>query len=81
MVQGSNPGVGARFSSPVQNGPGAYPASSTLSTGSLPGVKRLCVALTVHQHSVDAKERLQLCFHSPSGLSWQVRGWNLPVTL
>jgi len=31
--------VGARFSAPVQTGPGAYPASCTMSTGSFPGVK------------------------------------------
>jgi len=31
--------VGARFSTPVQTGPGAHPASCTLGTGFLPGVK------------------------------------------
>jgi len=30
--------VGARFSAPVQNGPGAYPSSYTMGTGSFPGV-------------------------------------------
>jgi hypothetical protein len=30
---------GARFSAPVQTGPGAHPASCTMSTGSLPGVE------------------------------------------
>ena len=30
---------GARFSVPVQKGPGAHPASCTMSTGSFPGVK------------------------------------------
>ena len=30
---------GARFSAPVQTGPGAHPASSTMGTGSFPGVK------------------------------------------
>ena len=30
---------GARFSAPVQTGPGAHPASCTMGTGSLPGVK------------------------------------------
>ena len=29
----------ARFSAPVQTGPGAYPASCTMDTGSFPGVK------------------------------------------
>jgi DNA-binding transcriptional LysR family regulator len=31
--------VGARFSVPVQTGPGAHPASCTMGTGSFPGVK------------------------------------------
>ena len=30
---------GARFSAPVQTGPGAHPASCTMVTGSFPGVK------------------------------------------
>ena len=32
--------VGARFSALVQTGHGAHPASSTMGTGSFPGVKR-----------------------------------------
>jgi hypothetical protein len=32
--------VGARFSAPVQTGPGAHPASYTRDTGSFPAVKR-----------------------------------------
>ena len=32
--------VGARFSAPVQTGPGAHPVSCTMGTGSFPGVKR-----------------------------------------
>ena len=31
---------GVRFSVTVQTGPGAYPASCTMGTGSLPGLKR-----------------------------------------
>ena len=31
--------VEARFSAPVQTGPGAHPASCTMDTGSFPGVK------------------------------------------
>jgi len=31
---------GTRFSAPLQTGPGAHPASCTMGTGSLPGVKR-----------------------------------------
>jgi hypothetical protein len=37
--RGSNPG-GAKFFAQVQTGPGGHPASSTMSTGSFPGVKR-----------------------------------------
>ena len=32
--------VGARFSAPLQTGPGAHPASYTMGTGSFPGIKR-----------------------------------------
>jgi hypothetical protein len=32
--------IGARIFAPVQTGPGAYPASCTIGTGSFPGVKR-----------------------------------------
>ena len=32
--------MGAKFSAPVQTGPGAHPASRTMGTGSLPGIKR-----------------------------------------
>ena len=41
--------VGARFSSPVQTGPGAQPASCTMVTGSFPEVKSgRGVTLTLH---------------------------------
>ena len=41
--------VEARFSAPVQTGPGAHPASCTMGTGSFPGVKSgLGVTLTLH---------------------------------
>jgi len=40
---------GARFSAPVQTGPGAHPASCTMGTGSFPGVKSgWGVTLTPH---------------------------------
>jgi len=40
---------GARFSAPVQTGPGAHPASCTMGTGFFPGVKRhQGVTLTPH---------------------------------
>jgi len=41
--------MGARFSAPVQSGPGAHPASCTMGTGSFPGVKSgRGVTLTPH---------------------------------
>ena len=41
--------VGARFSPPVNTGPGAHPASCTMGTGSFPGVKSgRGVTLTPH---------------------------------
>jgi len=36
---GNRISVGARFSAPVQTGPGADPTSCTMGTGSFPGVK------------------------------------------
>jgi hypothetical protein len=40
---------GARFSAPVQTGPGVHPASCTMGTGSFPGVKSgRSVTLTPH---------------------------------
>jgi len=41
--------VGTRFSTPVQTGPGAHPASCKMGTGSFPGVKGgWSVLLTTH---------------------------------
>ena len=41
--------VGARFSAPVQTGPGAHPAFCTMGTGSYPGVKNgKDMTLTAH---------------------------------
>ena len=39
-VGGSNPGGKARFSAPVQTGPGVHTASCRMGTGSFCGVKR-----------------------------------------
>jgi len=52
-----NPGIEsrwrARFSTPVQTGPGAHPASCTMGTGSFPVVKSgRGVTLTPHPHLV-----------------------------
>jgi len=56
--------VGARFSAPVQTGPGAHPASCTVGTGFLPGVKSgRGVTLTPH----------------PLLASWSRRGTAIPL--
>jgi hypothetical protein len=52
--------LGARFSIPVQAGPGAHPASYTMGTGSFPGVKRPELGAKV-------KERVELYLYSPLG--------------
>jgi hypothetical protein len=58
---------GARFSAPVQIGPGAHPASCTMGTRSLPGVE--CgrgVTLTPHPLLVTrSKNRVALYLYSP----------------
>ena len=68
-------------SAPVHAGPGAHPASFTMSTGSFPGVKQpgrggdyTCPS------SAEVKERVKLYLYSPSGPSLQVTGWNLTCT-
>jgi hypothetical protein len=71
--------VGARFSAPVQTGPGAYTASYAMGTRSFLGVKH-------PGHDVDhpppssneVKERVELYIYSPSGPLWRVLGWTLP---
>jgi hypothetical protein len=61
---------GARFSVPVQTGPGAYPASYTMGTGSLPGVKRSGRGVDhPPPSSAEVKERVELYLYSPSGPS------------
>jgi hypothetical protein len=76
---GNESRLGARFSAPVQTGPGAYPASCTMGTGLLPGVKRPGRGVDhPPPSSTEVKERVQLYLYSPSGPSWPVLGWTLP---
>ena len=71
--------VGARFSAPVQNGPGAYSASYIMGTGSFQGVKRPR-RWPPTPSSAEVKERVTLYLCSPYGPSWPVLGWILPFT-
>jgi len=58
--------VGARFSAPVQTGPGAHPASCTMGTGSFSGVKNgQGVTLTSHSLLVQ----------------WSIKGRAIPLLL
>jgi len=67
--------VGARFSAPVQKGPGAHLASYALRTGSLLGVKRPGRGVDHPPlSSAEVKERVELYLYSPSGPSWPVLG-------
>jgi hypothetical protein len=69
-----------RGSNPVQTRTGAYPASYTMGTGSLPGVKRPGRGVDhPPASSAEVKERLELYLYSTSGPSWSVLGWTLPL--
>jgi hypothetical protein len=78
-LRAGGPGIesrwGSRFSAPVQTGPGAHPASSTVGTGSFPGVKRPERDVDhPPSSSAEDKERIKLYIYSPSGPSWPVLG-------
>ena len=67
--------VGASFSAPVQTGPGAYPASCTMSTRFFPEVKRTGYGADHSPHlSAEVLNRVQLYLYSPFGPSWPVIG-------
>jgi hypothetical protein len=65
---------GARFSEPVQTGPGAHPTSYTMGTGSVTGVKRPGHGADHPPSSAEVKERVEIYLYYPSGPSWPVQG-------
>jgi len=67
--------VGAGFSTRVQNGPEAYPASYTMYTGTFLAVKRTGRGVDYPSlFSAELKERVKLCISSHSETSWSVLG-------
>ena len=71
--------VGARFSPPVQTGPGAYPAHYTMATRSLPEVKWPRSGTdNPSPLRTEVKERIELHIYSPSGPSWPITGYTSP---
>ena len=80
--------MGARFSAPVQTGPGAHPSSCTVGAGSFPGVNSSRgVKLTPHTLLVPwSRERLEQYLYSPYGpyglyrASVPVQGCTLPLS-
>ena len=66
---------GARFPAPVQTASNAHPASYTVGTGSLPGVKRPGRGVDhPPPSSAEVKERVELYLYSPFGPSLPVLG-------
>ena len=65
----------ARFSAPIQTGPGAHPASYTTGNVSYPGVKRPGRGVDHPLPSrAEVKERVVIYIYSSSGHSWPVLG-------
>ena len=63
-----------RFAALVQTGPGAYPASCTMGTGSFPGVKRAGRDVDPKASSAKFKSGIELSLYFHSGPSWFVLG-------
>jgi hypothetical protein len=71
-----------RFSSPVQNGSEAHPASYIMDTGSFLGVKRPGRGVDhPPPSSAEVKERVQLYLYSPFGSSWPVLVRDVPLLI
>jgi hypothetical protein len=71
---GIKPGWGRDFAAPIQNGPGAHPASYKMGTGSFPVLSSWGVA-----SSTEVKERIKLHIYTPYGTSWPDLGQTLPA--
>ena len=67
--------VEARFSAPVQTGPGIHADSSTMGAGSFPGVKRLGRGVD-HPvaSSTKVEERIEQYIYCSLGVSWPLLG-------
>ena len=75
-------GGGCEFFPSIQTGTGAHPASYTMGTGSFLGVKRPGRGADHPPPSKRrAHERVGLYLYSPSGPSWPVIRWSLPLQL
>jgi hypothetical protein len=69
-----------RFSSPVQTGSEAHPASYRMDTGSFLGVNwRERGVGHPPESSTEVKERVELYLYSPFGSSWPVLVGNVPL--
>jgi hypothetical protein len=72
--------VGLRLSAHIQTSPVAHRASYRRGSGSFPGVMRMGHGIDYPPPpSTEVKERIQLYIYSPSGLSWLILGWSLPL--
>jgi hypothetical protein len=69
-----------RFFAQVQTVFWAHPTSYKMGTGSFPGVKRPgCGVDHPLPPNAKVKERVELYLYFPSGPSWAVLGWTLPL--
>jgi hypothetical protein len=71
--------VEGRFSAPVQTVPRAHPASYTMGTWSFPVVNWPGRSVDYPPSSAEVKEKVELYLNFPSGLSWPVLVWTLPL--
>jgi hypothetical protein len=70
----------ARFSAPVQTGPGPHPAFYTIGTVSFPGAKRPERSVDHPPFpSAEVEERVEVHLYSHSGHLWPVLGGTLPL--